>query len=212
VEGGGTASDAWNKVVSRIHSSDAWPAPGQSVIAYLITDSSGQPFILRLKNLGDNVIGWVLTLMGALTIGKAATGSAVGTAVNWFSGVASAANLWLNFLFVVGEISLGFFLMISIYIPLIPFIVFMGQILAWLLSVIEGVAAAPFLAFARFDTAALKAENANHPLASKEAVEAIVREKGPEALLDPEVIKKTYPDGVLPKGAVTPPNVILTVA
>jgi conjugal transfer/type IV secretion protein DotA/TraY len=152
VEGGGTASDAWNKVVSRINSSDAWPAHGQSVIAYLITDTSGQPFILRLKNLGDNVIGWVLTLMGALTIGKAATGSVVGTAVNWFSGVASAANLWLNFLFVVGEISLGFFLMMSIYIPLIPFIVFMGQILAWLLSVIEGVAAAPFLAFAHFDT------------------------------------------------------------
>jgi len=60
--------------------------------------------------------------------------------------------------------------------------------------------------------AALKAENANHPLASKEAVEAIVREKGPEALLDPEVIKKTYPNGVLPEGAVTPPNIILTVA
>jgi conjugal transfer/type IV secretion protein DotA/TraY len=152
VEGGGTASDAWNKVVSRIHTSDAWPAPGQSVIAYLITDSSGQPFILRLKNLGDNVIGWVLTLMGALTIGKAATSGMIGTAVNYATGLASAANLWLNFLFVVGEISLGFFLMMSIYIPLIPFIVFMGQILAWLLSVIEGVAAAPFLAFAHFDT------------------------------------------------------------
>ncbi len=152
VEGGGTASDAWNKVVSRIHSSDAWPAPGQSVIAYLITDSSGQPFILRLKNLGDNVIGWVLTLMGALSLVKAVAGSGLGTIANAFTGVASAANPWLSFLFVVGEISLGFFLMISIYIPLIPFIVFMGQILAWLLSVIEGVAAAPFLAFAHFDT------------------------------------------------------------
>ncbi len=28
----------------------------------------------------------------------------------------------------------------------------MGQVLAWLLSVVEGVAAAPFLAFAHFDT------------------------------------------------------------
>ena len=152
VEGGGTASDAWNKVVSRIHSGDAWPAPGQSVTAHLITDSSGQPFILRLTNLGDNVIGWVLTLMGALSLVKAVAGSGLGTIANAFTGVASAANPWLSFLFVVGEISLGFFLMISIYIPLIPFIVFMGQILAWLLSVIEGVAAAPFLAFAHFDT------------------------------------------------------------
>ncbi len=60
--------------------------------------------------------------------------------------------------------------------------------------------------------AALKAENADHPLASREAIEAIARENVPKALLDPEVIKKTYPDGVLPKGAVIPPTGIQTVA
>ena len=60
--------------------------------------------------------------------------------------------------------------------------------------------------------AALKAENANHPLASKEAVEALVDEVGNKALLDPEIIKKTYHDGVLPKGAVIPPDRVLTVA
>ena len=60
--------------------------------------------------------------------------------------------------------------------------------------------------------AALKAENADHPLASREAIEAIARENAPKALLDPEVIKKTYPDGVLPKGAVIPPTGIQTVA
>jgi hypothetical protein len=60
--------------------------------------------------------------------------------------------------------------------------------------------------------AALKAENADHPLASREAIEAIAREVVPKTLLDPEVIKKTYPDGVLPKGSVMPPNSILTVA
>ena len=50
--------------------------------------------------------------------------------------------------------------------------------------------------------AALKTENANHPLASKEAVDAAVEVKCIKALLNPEVIKKTYPDGKLPKGAV----------
>ena len=60
--------------------------------------------------------------------------------------------------------------------------------------------------------AALKAENANHPLASKEAVEALVDEVGNKALLDPEIIKKTYHDGVLPKGAVIPPDRVLAVA
>jgi hypothetical protein len=50
--------------------------------------------------------------------------------------------------------------------------------------------------------AALKAENANHPLASREAVDALDEENRIKSLTDPEVIKKTYPDGVLPKGAV----------
>ena len=50
---------------------------------------------------------------------------------------------------------------------------------------------------------ALKAANANHPLASKEAVEAAVENERVKAILDPEVIKKTYPDGKLPKNAVS---------
>jgi hypothetical protein len=59
---------------------------------------------------------------------------------------------------------------------------------------------------------ALKLENANHPLASREAVEAIAKEEGTAALFNPEVIKKTYPDGKLPEGAVTPPNLTEKIA
>ena len=50
--------------------------------------------------------------------------------------------------------------------------------------------------------AALKAENANHPLASKEAVEAAFEDERVKALLNPDVIKRTYPNGALPKDAV----------
>jgi len=50
--------------------------------------------------------------------------------------------------------------------------------------------------------AALKAENANHPLASREAVDAAFEDERVRMLLDPEVIKRTYPDGKLPDGAV----------
>lgn len=59
--------------------------------------------------------------------------------------------------------------------------------------------------------AALKAENANHPLASKEAVEAAVEDARVRAIVNPEVIKRTYPDGKLPDGVVTgsPPVVEL---
>jgi hypothetical protein len=43
--------------------------------------------------------------------------------------------------------------------------------------------------------AALKLENANHPLASREAVEAAVEDARVRALLNPDVIKLTYKDG-----------------
>ena len=42
--------------------------------------------------------------------------------------------------------------MCSIYLPLVPYIVFMGQVMEWLVSVMVGVTAAPLLAFAHFDT------------------------------------------------------------
>ena len=59
--------------------------------------------------------------------------------------------------------------------------------------------------------AALKAENADHPLASREAVDAAAEEKRARLIFDPKVIQRTYPDGKLPKNAVggTPPSVHL---
>jgi hypothetical protein len=50
--------------------------------------------------------------------------------------------------------------------------------------------------------AALKAENADHPLADKDVVEAMVTMKRNLSGIDPEVIKRTYPDGKIPEGAV----------
>lgn len=50
--------------------------------------------------------------------------------------------------------------------------------------------------------AALQAENANHPLASREAVDIAVEKERVKALTNPVVIKRTYPDGILPKDAI----------
>lgn len=60
--------------------------------------------------------------------------------------------------------------------------------------------------------AALKAENANHPLASREAVDAAVEDMRVKALVNADVIKRTYPDGKLPEGAVVPPDLVQTIA
>lgn len=52
--------------------------------------------------------------------------------------------------------------------------------------------------------AALKAENANHPLASREAVDLMVTNERLKALSNIKVIKQTYPDGVVPDGVMDP--------
>ena len=67
-------------------------------------------------------------------------------------GAAGLVEPWLRMIEMVCEIAYGSFLMMSIYIPLVPFIIYFGAILNWVLNVVEGVAAAPFLAFAHLDT------------------------------------------------------------
>jgi conjugal transfer/type IV secretion protein DotA/TraY len=148
--GSSTASDTWNKLVGKINYNN-W-SPGQSIVSMLITDSSGQPFILRLKSIGDNVVGLGEAIMAAEAIITGAGGSIWGQVADKATGLFSGLKVFLDFIAIIAEIAIGFFVMMSVYIPLIPFIVFMGQVLAWLLSVVEGVAAAPFLAFAHFDT------------------------------------------------------------
>jgi len=49
---------------------------------------------------------------------------------------------------------------------------------------------------------ALKAESPNHPLASRAAVDALFDKYRMKTPYDLEVIKKTYPDGVVPEGAI----------
>jgi len=49
---------------------------------------------------------------------------------------------------------------------------------------------------------ALKGESPNHPLASRAAVDALFDKYRMKTPYDLEVIKKTYPDGVVPEGAI----------
>lgn len=49
---------------------------------------------------------------------------------------------------------------------------------------------------------ALKAANPNHPLVSRDAVDALAEKYCIKATFDPEVIKLTWPSGVAPEGAI----------
>jgi len=50
--------------------------------------------------------------------------------------------------------------------------------------------------------AALKAEKPDHPLASRAAVDALFDKCRMKTPYDPEVIIRTYPDGIVPEGAI----------
>lgn len=127
---------------------------GDSLISAFIRNDMTAPALINIKNTADNAV----TFAG---VGVTAIGGIMGMkdsvlgriADNATGGVAGGAiTPWLDMTKLVLQMSLGFFLMCSIYLPLVPYIVFMGQVMEWLASVILGVAAAPFLAFAHFDT------------------------------------------------------------
>lgn len=165
----GNQDAAWKLIVAQMSGSSAWFSPGQSVIAKMISESSGQPFMIRIKNLADDMVTLSVSVItasgfvkGALLSTKDAAGAA--SSVPVIGGLIGAVGRgaidlasgplkpFLDMTLFAGKLAMGFFLMCSLYLPIVPFVIFMGQVLNWLISVVEGVAAAPFLAFAHLDT------------------------------------------------------------
>ena len=127
-----------------------------NLINIFIRHDNTAPALVNIKNTADNVVtfaGVGVTAIGAIEglMNKSVVGLVAGL-TPLGAGAEGAIAPWLEMAKFVMEIALGFFLMCSIYLPLVPYIVFMGQVMEWLVSVMEGVAAAPFLAFAHFDT------------------------------------------------------------
>lgn len=166
IKNGEAATENRTVVSARSSSSDsgAWKALmtfmdgdiGLSFVEAFTSESSGKPILMRTKDIADAGIGIasvVITAGGALMgfyedsiVGKLASATPVVAAIG------GAAKPWVDMIIFVSQLMVGFFLAASLYLPLIPFIIYMGQILNWLITVVEGVAAAPFLGFAHLDT------------------------------------------------------------
>ncbi len=151
----GNQDSAWKLIMSQM-GGDWKTSPGQSVVNSVITETSGEPVMIRVKHIADWGVGIssaVITAVGAVMgafndsiVGKMASMTPIGGALM------GAAKPWLEMATFISQVAVGFFLMASIVIPMIPFIIFTGQILNWMITVVEGVAAAPFLGFAHLDT------------------------------------------------------------
>ena len=154
-----TAGTDTNNIVSSIFS-----GPGQKIVNYMVGIDAGAEArgtinpLIKMKNLGDYTLGAAESAVGIYVTAKVATAvgnglNAVGVAArvaNFFTAVGDGLQglidalspiilLILIPLFVIGA---G----LSIYLPLVPFIVWFGAIINWLVIVCEAIIAAPLWA------------------------------------------------------------------
>jgi conjugal transfer/type IV secretion protein DotA/TraY len=111
--------------------------------------------VVQLKNVGDYLMGTIESLYGAKAVASTAVDimkPAGGLASVIGSGTKAlvAESLWKNFMspiFYVVMLSLVslfiFGCMLSIYLPLAPFVIWIGAILGWLISIFEMMVAVP---------------------------------------------------------------------
>jgi conjugal transfer/type IV secretion protein DotA/TraY len=147
--------------------------PGQSLVNYVTSSMSTSGTggtvnpLIGMKNMGDYVLdaGW--TMFG-LYIGNAATNGALSSGLGWVAkqaggiatgGVATSANSAFQAavqaagpVIILLLVSLFFFgVTLSVYLPMLPFMIWFGGLVSWFVTVCEGVVAAPLWAFAHLD-------------------------------------------------------------
>lgn len=142
----------------------------QGLVKWAVNLNSGQgpngstnPLI-GMKNLGDYILdaGW--TALGAYGVVKATVGAAkestagkiadvvTGGITGLLTGAGDGLLSALGPFIVIILLTLFFFgAMLSIYIPMLPFVVWFGGVVGWFAVVCESVVAAPLWAFAHLD-------------------------------------------------------------
>jgi conjugal transfer/type IV secretion protein DotA/TraY len=125
---------------------------GQSILFSAINATGCQSNALnRMKETGD----W-LSMTGWLGIGLAATAKGVVAAAGSIpiigAGIAGGVGVFIGIFLTLMETMTFFSSMLSTYLPLLPYVAWLGAIISWLTVVIEGVVAAPLWAFAHMDT------------------------------------------------------------
>ncbi|MET3132774.1 conjugal transfer/type IV secretion protein DotA/TraY [Oxalobacteraceae bacterium GrIS 1.11] len=156
-----TASTDTNKLLGSMFASS-----GQRIVAYMTSVDFGASGVgtinplIKMKNLGDYTLATAETATAAFVGVKIAADVARGNNI-----VAKGANLFTG----IGDVLKGavdavspFFLMLiipmyilgaglSIYLPLVPFIIWFGAIINWLVVVLEAIVAAPLWAMTHLD-------------------------------------------------------------
>lgn len=142
----------------------------QGLVRWAVDLNSGQgpggltnPLI-GMKNLGDRIlnVGW--SALGTYAAAKAAAGAVKGSMIGKLADVATAGVSGLlagagdgllsalSPFVVILIVTLFFFgAMLSIYIPMLPFVIWFGGLLSWVAVVCESLVASPLWAMAHLD-------------------------------------------------------------
>lgn len=161
-----TGSTDAKGLLSKIFSGQEWVKAAVNLNSNNGAGGSTNPMI-GMKNLGDSILmgGW--TALGAYTtikavegasesnVGKAATAVADVATGGIAGGIKAALKGVLEGLapfIVIAVLSLFFFgAMLSIYIPMVPFIVWFGGVTSWFAVVGEALIASPLWGFTHLD-------------------------------------------------------------
>jgi conjugal transfer/type IV secretion protein DotA/TraY len=143
--------------------------PGQKLVtevtSLISTNGTGGTVnpLIGMKNMGDYILdaGWGML---GLYVANAATNGALSNGIGWMAskvgevatggtlasanGALQAAIKALAPIIIMLLISLFFFgAMLSVYLPMLPFMIWFGGVLSWFACVCEGVVAAPLVGF-----------------------------------------------------------------
>ena len=143
------ASDPTNIVVSKLH---GWLNGVQSVMVSLLSGTSwatsGLNSVEALAQLGNYILDATGSVIVILAGVMAVKGSAAGWISNAATGWAAVAKflMTLGWLFIIGMLATGIGL--AVYLPAIPFLIWVSNVAAWLIEVLMFVVAAPLWAAA----------------------------------------------------------------
>lgn len=115
-----------------------WFINEDSALGVGMADSNENPIIMA-KNLGDKMTATAWGAMAAATVAAAVIGTAQGTGTAPVTLIAPIFMIFFSSLIVPGAI-------MSTYLPMMPYIMWLGVVLAWAIMLIEAIIAAPLWA------------------------------------------------------------------
>jgi len=116
---------------------------GMQLMRHVIQPNPDRNGIMSIKDIGGNTMAASEILIGSVALLKVADKSIVGKVADFFTGDSGAIQVVTD---VIMMLAVPMFILgatMAIYIPMLPFMIYFGTVLGWVILVAEAVIAAP---------------------------------------------------------------------